>query len=174
MIIECTKKLADAMKIKVSPYDTTNSNPLYEWHANLFRFARRQGVLLMNNKTSYCIVLYGVKMEHFKKFDKVFVDAIEETFLAEGFSESAVSKYIDNCGSVHFTKTHDRVILGQMTDFDISMLWKIEAYLPSENINLVEFNKWIGSNLLSSPLGYVNPIKLLREAMETVVTKKYK
>lgn len=30
MIIECTKKLADAMKMKVKPYDEINSSPFYE------------------------------------------------------------------------------------------------------------------------------------------------
>lgn len=87
MIIECTKKLADTMKIKLNPYDSVNTDSLYEWHANLFMFDSRKGVLLMNNKTRYCIVLYGVKMEHFRKFDKIVLDAIKETFLAEGFGE---------------------------------------------------------------------------------------
>lgn len=172
MIIECTKKLADAMKINVSPYDATNADSFYEWHANLFIFDRRKGVLLMNNKTRYCIVLYGVKMEHFKRFDKVVLDAIRETFLAEGFSESIVSKYIDNCGSIGFTKTHDRRVLGQMKDFDISISWEIEEHLPSENINLVELNKWIGSTQMCGSLDYAHPTDLLREAMKTVESEK--
>lgn len=75
MIIECTKKLADAMKMKLDPYDPTNADSFYEWHANLFMFNRRKGVLIMNNKTRYCIVLYGIKIEHFKKFDAIVLDA---------------------------------------------------------------------------------------------------
>lgn len=75
MIIECTKKLADAMKIKLDPYDPTNTDSFYEWHANLFMFNRRKGVLIMNNKTRYCIVVYGIKIEHFKKFDAIVLDA---------------------------------------------------------------------------------------------------
>lgn len=153
------------MKIKLRPYDDTNADPFYEWHANLFTFDRRKGVLLMNNNTRYCIVLYGVKMEHFKRFDKVVFDAIRETFLAEGFGEDIVDKYISNCGNVDYTKTHDRSVLGQMKEFDIDISWQIEHYLPSDNINLVELNKWVGSTLMCGSLDYVHPVELLRKNM---------
>lgn len=168
MIIECTKKLADAMKIKINPYNAANAGSFYEWHANLFVFDRRKGVILMNNKTRYCIVLYGVKMEHFKRFDKVVLDAIRETFLVEGFPEDTVDKYITKCGDVDYTKTHDRSVLGQMKDFDISISWKIEEYLPSENINLIELNKWVNNTLMCGSLNYAHPIDLMREELEGI------
>lgn len=168
MIIECTKKLADAMKIKINSYNAANSDSFYEWHANLFMFDRRKGVLLMNNKTRYCIVLYGVKMEHFKRFDKVVLDAIRENFLAEGVPEDTVYKYITKCGDVDYTKTHDRSVLGQMKDFDISISWKIEEYLPSENINLIELNKWVNNTLMCGSLNYSNPIDLLRKELDCI------
>lgn len=166
MIIECTKKIADAMKINLKPYDATNADSFYEWHANLFMFDRRKGVLLMNNKTRYCIVLYGVKMEHFKRFDKVVLDSIRETFLAEGFPENIVDKYITKCGDVDYTKTHDRRVLGQMKDFDISISWQIEEYLPSEDINFIELNKWVNNTLMCGSLNYAHPTDLIREELE--------
>ncbi|GAA0761878.1 MULTISPECIES: hypothetical protein [Clostridium] len=168
MIIECTKKLADAMKIKISSYNAANADSFYEWHANLFMFDRRKGILLMNNKTRYCIVLYGVKMEHFKKFDKIVLDAIRETFLADGFPEDTADKYITKCRDVDYTKTHDRSVLGQMKDFDISISWKIEEYLPSENINLIELNKWVNNTLMCGSLNYAHPIDLMREELEGI------
>lgn len=168
MIIECTKKLADAMQIKINLYNAANAGSFYEWHANLFVFDRRKGVILMNNKTRYCIVLYGIKMEHFKRFGKVVLDAIRETFLAEGFPEDTVDKYITKCGDVDYTKTHDRSVLGQMKDFDISISWKIEEYLPSENINLIELNKWVNNTLMCGSLNYVHPIDLMREELEGI------
>ena len=36
-LIQCTKKLANEMKIKVQKVDTADFNPLYCWHANLFK-----------------------------------------------------------------------------------------------------------------------------------------
>lgn len=166
MIIECTKKLADAMKGKLSIYEPSVEGSFYEWHANIYMFDRRKVILLMNNKTRYCIILYGAKMEHFKKFDLVILDAIKETFLAEGFSESEVDTYICKCGKVYFTKTHDRSVLGQMTEFYISISWNIEDYIPSENINLIELNKWVGDTLMCGSLEYKNPIEFLRMEMK--------
>ena len=117
MLIECTKKLADAMKIKLGDITPIKREPFYEWHANLFWFDRRKGVILMNNQTRYCIVLYGVKAEHFKKLGSIMLSAIEETFMAEGFPVVRVKRYIENCGDVVYTKTHDRSILSQSMIF---------------------------------------------------------
>jgi hypothetical protein len=168
MIIECTKRLADSMKINLKPYDALNVDSFYEWHANLFMFDRRKGILLMNNKTRYCIVFYGVKMEHFKKFDKVVLNAIKENFLAEGFQGDIVDKYITRCGNVEYTKTHDRSVLGQMKDFNISISWQIEEYLPSENINLIELNKWANESFMCGTLGYAHPTDLLRKELACI------
>lgn len=168
VIIECTKKLADVMKINVKPYDAIKADSFYEWHANLFVFDRRKGILLMNNKTRYCIVLYGIKVEHFKKFDKVVIDAIKENFLAEGFGEDIVDRYITKCGNTAYTKTHDRSILGQIKDFYITLSWKIEEYLPNERINLIELNQWANSFLMCGPLDYAHPIDLLREELACI------
>jgi hypothetical protein len=168
MIIECTKKLADAMKINLKPYDAANADSFYEWHSNLFMFDRRKGILLMNNKTRYCIVLYGVKMEHFKKFDKVVINAIKETFLAEGFDGHIVDKYISRCGNIEYTKTHDRSLLGQMKEFYISISWQIEEYLPNENINLIELNKWASGSFMCGSLDYAHPTDLLRRELECI------
>lgn len=166
MIIECTKKLQDTMKTKLNPYDGDKDKSFYEWHADLFIFDRRKGVILMNNKTRYCILLYGLKAEHFKKFNAIVLNAIRETFIAERFPLEVVDKYITDCGEIHYTKTHDRSILSQINDFYTTISWKIENYLPSESLNLVELNKWAGSFLISGTLQYGHPIKSLEEEMK--------
>lgn len=89
----------------------------------------------------------------------------KETFLAERFQEDLVDKYTAKCGNIEYTKTHDCRVLGQMKDFDISISWEIEKYLPSENINLIELNKWVNRNLMCGSLDYANPIDLLREEL---------
>lgn len=167
MFIECTKKLYDTMKIKPNAIVPMKREPFYEWHANLFMFDRRKGVIIMNNKTRYCIVLYGLKAQHFKKFDSIVLTAIKETFLAEGFLENKIDTYIANCGEVIYTKTHDRSILSQINDFHISISWVIEDYLPSDNINLVELNRWTG-DLMCGSLGYAHPIDLLKKEMSEI------
>ena len=170
MFIECTKKLCNAMKIKPNIYETINPKPFYEWHANLFMFDRRKGVILMNNKSRYCIILYGLKAEHFKRLDSIVLAAIRETFLAEGFCENKVDTYISNCGEVIYTKTHNRSILSQITEFYISISYEIEEHIPSVNLNLVELNKWSGK-LMCGSLGYAYPIDLLKKEMKEIYAR---
>jgi len=156
------------MKIKPSEITSIKREPFYEWHANLFMFDRRKGVILMNNQTRYCIILYGLKAHHFKNFDNIVISAIRETFIAEGFSKEQVDRYIANCGEVICMKTDDRSILSQITQFFIDITWQIEEYLPSDNINLVELNMWAGK-LMCGSLGYAYPIDLLKKEMSEIL-----
>lgn len=165
MYIECTKKLSDAMKIKTNDIVPMKREPFYEWHANLFMFDRRKGVILMNNQTRYCIILYGLKAEHFKKFESIVLSAIHETFLAEGFSEIQVNAYIANCRDVIYTKTHDRSIISQISDFHYHISSVIEEYVPSDHVNLLELNRWVGHSMMCGTLGYAHPIDLLKKEM---------
>ncbi|MGF7046825.1 hypothetical protein J2T13_001327 [Paenibacillus sp. DS2015] len=156
------------MKIKTNDIVPIKREPFYEWHANLFMFDRRKGVILMNNQTRYCIVLYGLKAEHFKKFEDIVLNAIKETFIAEGFLENKVDRYLAHCGEVIYTKTHDRSIISQITEFYISISWNIEDYIPSDQLNLVELNRWVGHELMCGSLGYVHPIELLTKEMNKI------
>lgn len=166
MLIALTKKLADTMKITLSDPAQHKRNSFYEWHANLFLFDRRKGVILMNNRTRYCVVLYGLKAEHFKKFASIALSAIEQTFLAEGFSEDAVRPYIEKCGDVVYTKTYDRSILGHINEMHLQLSWKIEEHLPNAELNLVQLNRWLGHILLGGSQEYSRPIENLTEAMK--------
>lgn len=168
MFIECTKKCSDAMKIKTNDIVPIKREPFYEWHAHLFMFERRKAIILMNNQTRYCIILYGLKAEHFRKFDSIVLAAIHETFLAEGFSENQVDTYIANCGEVIYTKTHDRSIISQITEFLIHITWEIEEFIPSVHLNLVELNRWVGNTMMCGSLGYAHPIDLLKKEMNKI------
>lgn len=100
--------------------------------------------------------------------DTIVLDVIRETFLVEGLAKEAVEAYIEDCGQVEYTKTHNRSVLGQMKDFDISISWEIENHLPNSNLNIVSLNHWIGCKLMCGTLNYVNPIDLLRKEFEDV------
>jgi hypothetical protein len=164
MYLECTKKLADVLKIKLPNITPLRREPLYEWHANLFMFNRRKGVIMMNNQTRYCVVLYGLKAEHFKKFGDIALSAIQQTLLAEEFSEDVVEQYINHCGDVVFTKTHDRSVISQMNDMVYIMSMMIENYLSSTDICMVNLSKELGQVPVGS-LKYAYPIDRLREEL---------
>jgi len=62
-------------------------NPLFSWHANLVTINRRQAIVLLNDKTRYITVIYGLKAKVFSEINNVIIQAIREVFLHEGIKE---------------------------------------------------------------------------------------
>lgn len=137
LILECTKKLAEQLRINLQEVKSNEVDPFYKWHANLFIHQRRKYVILMNNLTRYCVVIYSLKKEQFKDFGKTVVTAIRNNLLAEGFEQSIVDRYIENCHSVVYAKTYDRSILGQMND----MVFLALSYWENEEYDEIAMNK---------------------------------
>lgn len=164
MLISCTKKLADALKIKVFEVVPIKRDPLFEWHAHLFVLNRRKGIILMNNLTRYSVVLNGLKAEQFKKFNELILSAIEQTFRAEGFSDEVIAKYLRTCAQVIYAKSYDRSILGQLVDVQYHLEWRLDERAPIDSIFLVEISK----ELNRIPLGtqkYHYAIDMLQEEL---------
>ena len=162
MLISCTKKLADAFKIKVFEVVPLRRDPLYEWHANLFVYQRRKGVIVMNNLTRYSVVMYGLKAEHFKKFDELVLSAIEQTFRAEGFSDEVISNYVRTCSRVIYAKSSDRSILGQINDVLYMMQYHMEDYLPTDTVFMIELSKKMSRTPMGKHIEYTYPIDMLQ------------
>ncbi|SMD15320.1 DUF6933 domain-containing protein [Sporomusa malonica] len=169
MLLACTKKLSEVLKIKLPDITPHSREPLCEWHANLFVFDRRKGVVMMNNQTRYCVVLYGLKAEHFKIFGNITLSCIKQTLLAEGFQKEIIEKYIDYCSEVVFTKTYDRSVMSQMNDMIYLTSHWIEEYLPTSEICMVDLNKKLGVVPVGS-LKYTYPIDNLRKALTDLRT----
>jgi hypothetical protein len=142
LILECTKKLADELKVSLQNIIPMGSDPFYSWHANLFTYNGRKCAILMNDKTRFCFILYGLKKEHFKDFGKVVLDAMVENCTAEGFEKDIIEKYIHNSGTILYTKTSDRSTLGQMNDmvFMATQVY-LEDFLVEDKLNQIEVNK---------------------------------
>ena len=166
LLISCTKKLADALKIKVFEVVPLRRNPLFEWHANLFLFNRRKGVILMNNLTRYSVVLYGLNVEHFKKINELVLSAIEQTFRAEGFSDEVISTYMRTGSQVIYAKSSDRSILGQLTDVQYHFEWRIDEWEPIDSIFLINISKELNRIPLGKLMNYNFAVDLLQEALK--------
>ena len=162
MLISCTKKLADALKIKVFEVVPLRRKPLFEWHANLFVYQRRKGVIVMNNLTRYSVVLYGLKAEHFMKFDELALSAIEQTLRAEGFSDEVISNYMRTGSQVIYATSSDRSILGQINDVLYMMQYHLEDYLPADSVFMIELSKKMSRTPIGKHIEYIYPIDMLQ------------
>ena len=94
MLLECTKKLADLMKVDLVKYEAENSNPLFDWTVTLITKDNRKGMLMMNNKTKYPIILFGLKSSDFNHFDELVLSIIRKSFLDNGFPLYTVNEYL--------------------------------------------------------------------------------
>jgi len=122
--IACTQKLGQQIKIKkLAPYDNPFKS-IKSWHAGFNYINRRKCLLFMNDMTSYSVFLYGVKKDELSDIGstlkKYFIKSIEN----EGFTKNDIINLIDfKNDTEEITKTHNKVILGSMTD-----LWRILPY----------------------------------------------
>ncbi|MEK4525288.1 hypothetical protein NST38_07805 [Paenibacillus sp. FSL H8-0104] len=138
--ISCTKKLFDSSSF-IEEQNNELEDELYKWHANVFRMAKKNNLIIMNNKTRYCFILFGIRKEHYKNFKEIFLNALIENLKAEGISEPLINNYISNANSMKFIKTYDRSVLGSMTDMVKMTEFMIEDYLPIQEMNIIELNK---------------------------------
>lgn len=112
MIIQCTKKLLDQLKIK--PIKAIDELPLFSWHANLITVNHRKTIVLVNDSNRYIIVLYGLKAKDFKNLDKIIMNSIRETLLDECIKAEIVDQFINHSPGITYAKTKDRSLVARM------------------------------------------------------------
>ncbi|OZM56449.1 hypothetical protein CIB95_11785 [Lottiidibacillus patelloidae] len=113
MLIQCTKKLLDQLKIKPE-VASEEETALTSWHANIITIMRRKTVVLVNDKNRYVIVLFGLKAKDFKNFNTLVVQAIRNTFTEENIQQSVIDDFLENASTITYTKTKDRKSVARM------------------------------------------------------------
>ncbi len=135
MLIKCTKKLLDELKIK--PGKTAEPD-FYSWHANIATANRRKTVVLINDATRMAILLYGLKAADFKRFDTIIKDAIRETISVYGTGEELTDKYIG--GAVCYAKTDNKKVLGSLNQIITRILPYHADDFTTTCLNQISFN----------------------------------
>lgn len=130
MILNCTKKLADFLKIK--PELQEASNPLFSWHANIVAINRRKAIVFVNDSNRYTVVLYGIKATHIKSLDSIIKDGIHQALLSQGISNEVASKYIADLGEITFSKTQNRTLVARMNKGAEYTQWFEDLIVPDE------------------------------------------
>lgn len=147
-VIACTKKLFDLSNFPVSPIPEVGYRPLNSWHAHLFKVGRKNCVMIMNDLTRYQVVLYGVRKEHVKDFDNLFLTNLEIVLRADQFTDQEVNLLFSNMDKFIYTKTHNRSILGSLNDqIYLTQHW-IEEYLPTDELNIVDLNIMLNDSVI--------------------------
>lgn len=111
MQISLTKKLADAMELKL-PGSNEEGNPLFSWTANwsnVWDNRRTEDMLvLVNNATRFTVAIYQVKRKDLKRAPEMIVEGIRNTLLAMNLNTEMVEEYMRLAGNIQFTQNKDR------------------------------------------------------------------
>ncbi|MGD6802167.1 plasmid pRiA4b ORF-3 family protein [Rossellomorea vietnamensis] len=164
MLIQCTKKLLD--ELKVTAQEQFNENPLFSWHANIIKLGRKKTIVLVNDQTRYAIVLYGVKAKDLKNLSGLFLRSIREIFKAEGVKPEIIEQFIQKSGEASFTKTKDRSLVARMNRACEDFYFMTDL-IDEESIAQVGVSMKISSLLAGAGKGtYINPNEELYKSLE--------
>lgn len=114
MLIQCTKKLLDELKIKPEQSSIEEQNPLFCWHANIITMNRKKTIVLVNDKNRYVVILHGLKAKNLKNMNQLILQAMETTLLDEEIDPEIIKRYIKDSPNVVYTKTGNRKLVARM------------------------------------------------------------
>ena len=114
MIINCTKKLCE--ELKINPQKVEIVDPLFSWHANIIRVNRKKTIVLVNDSNRYTIVLYGLKAKHFKDISAHIINSIRETLIEDGIKLELVDRFIESSNEIIFSKTQNRTFIAHLNE----------------------------------------------------------
>ncbi|MGD6969310.1 plasmid pRiA4b ORF-3 family protein [Rossellomorea vietnamensis] len=164
MLIQCTKKLLD--ELKITAQEQSDENPLFSWHANIIKLGRKKTIVMVNDQTKYVIVLYGVKAKDLKNLSGLLLQSIREIFKAEGIKPEIIEQFIQKSGQASFTKTKDRKSVARMNRACEDFYFMTDL-IDEESIVQVGVSMKISSLLAGAGKGtYINPNEELYKSLE--------
>lgn len=143
-VIQCTKRLLEELKIDIYKETMPISNPIFSWHSHFFILNRKKCVIVMNNKTRFNFILFGLKKADFINLDSLIIKGIRENLLAEGISDDIIDKYLEGCNKVTYATSSDRSIINQMNEMkrNIEYIFKRDKAEGVET-DIQELNRWL-------------------------------
>lgn len=164
MIIQCTRKLLDQLRIE--PSDTPSEvNELFAWHASIITVNRRKTVVLQNDKNNFGIIIHGLKVNEFKDFDNIITDAIKSAFILEGVSEEVTTKYLSDAGSIAYTKTRNQSRVGYL-NYIVNYVRRFNKNLVANDLFQFDITKKANRMYFKYNGEYVSPLELFISDLE--------
>ncbi|HWK24089.1 MAG TPA: plasmid pRiA4b ORF-3 family protein [Ureibacillus sp.] len=165
MLIQCTKKLLEQLKIK--PHEPIKEqNPLFSWHAHFILVNRRKTIVLIHDLSRYIIVLHGLKAKDYKYFDQLIVNAIRETFEAEGVKKEVIEQFLTQSMDFTYSKTKDRTSVARLNKACETTFYFLD-YLNQESVINSELSKRVSRSLVGDGKNkYVYPNEEMYKQLE--------
>jgi len=108
MLIHCTKRACERLKITLPVVAETEYNPLYSWRLNVIEDGRKRLVVFMNDASRYCVVLDNIKAKDWAKLPKIFTERLREIMLAQQINPDVIDRYLSEAGAVGYFRNSDK------------------------------------------------------------------
>ena len=116
--LRCTGKAQKQLGLKPSELSEIKKpdSTLGNWYVNITTIDRRKTFVFMNESTLLSFILYGVRKSNSFRIHEIFLKALNQLLLLEGFDYKIINKVNDEYLDLEYTKTHSPSLLGNMND----------------------------------------------------------
>ena len=101
---KCHGRKIDRKLTVIEEPDKSGLHPLGFWHAHFVKVDRKNAIILINDLTSYTVVLFRPKKKDFQNLEEQIELAIRNTMKTDGYLETVIDEYFNASPSVLFTK----------------------------------------------------------------------
>jgi len=170
MIIYCSKALQTALKLTKN--DMIDSESIQEsdfcsWHGHVAKVNGRNTIVLMNDKTMYCLLFRNKLPRTASRFTEFIKEAIPYTFEVANINSKEIEKYMENLGEIFYAEKPNRQMTGNITRLilDMSYQWEFD-WVENETIQAYEAGQQ-NQGLKKKGKEYVVPFEeMLKELCE--------
>ena len=75
MIIHCTKKILDKLKIN-NPPQADDTSSIYSWHANILKYGRRNILLIFNDASGISVICDRPKIADLRRMGEILEEGV--------------------------------------------------------------------------------------------------
>ncbi|MDF2595664.1 MAG: hypothetical protein K0R69_2005 [Clostridia bacterium] len=170
MIIYCSKAFQTALKLNKTDFATPvqlaiEDKPFYSWHGHIAKVDGRNTIVLMNDKTMYCLLFRNKLPRNKDKFSELVMEALPYTLEVGNVNTEEIVHYMSNIDSIVFAEKADRQITGNISRMILDMGYRWEyAWREDETIQAYEAYE---QNRLLRKIGkdYIVPFEEMLKAL---------
>ena len=131
MILRLTEKLGKKIHEKPSRSVPIAENPFADWTANLFTLDRTQYIIIANTLSLYSVIFFGRQITDSDWLIKRMVSTLRDFLGDDGFGIIYNELIAGKMGSVRFSKTRDRRVIGSLTE----LIQEAEMHLAEDELS---------------------------------------
>ncbi|KOS00874.1 DUF6933 domain-containing protein, partial [Paenibacillus polymyxa] len=130
------------------------------WHASLFLLNRRKNIVFMHDISRLSITLFGIKKSQYNNLPVLFMQALKEFMISEGFDEQIVKAYIQEGEQMLATTTNSHSVIRTLDEIIFIM-----KELDMEHGCELEKNQW-NNRIVFKTVEYKYPVDVFKEMLE--------